>query len=52
MLNFAKVEQLAAPVLAFYDVSFSYNGKPDSLLYKNLSIGVQVIVPICLCKRV
>ena len=40
--NFLNVEKLPPPVLAFDNVSFSYSGKVEECLYKNLNLGVDM----------
>ncbi|EYE94739.1 ATP-binding cassette family ATPase ARB1 [Aspergillus ruber CBS 135680] len=40
--RFADVEKLPPPVLSFDDVSFSYSGKWDETLYRNLDFGVDM----------
>lgn len=40
--NFAEVEKLPPPVLSFDDVSFSYSGKWEDTLYRNLDFGVDM----------
>lgn len=37
---FNAITRLAPPVLPFDDVSFSYSGKPEDYLYKNLNLAV------------
>ena len=38
--KFPDVERLPPPVVAIYDVSFSYSGKPEDALYTDLNLGV------------
>ncbi|KAL3231424.1 ABC transporter ATP-binding protein ARB1 [Nakaseomyces bracarensis] len=40
--RFPEVERLPPPVLAFDDISFSYNGKPEDNLYEHLNFGVDM----------
>ncbi|EJF62131.1 P-loop containing nucleoside triphosphate hydrolase protein [Dichomitus squalens LYAD-421 SS1] len=40
--NFEDVSKLPPPILAFNDVAFSYSGKPEDYLYKNLSFGIDM----------
>ncbi|BCR85757.1 ATP-binding cassette family ATPase ARB1 [Aspergillus chevalieri] len=40
--RFADVEKLPPPVLSFDDVSFSYSGKWEDTLYRNLDFGVDM----------
>ncbi|RPA79289.1 hypothetical protein BJ508DRAFT_211226 [Ascobolus immersus RN42] len=40
--RFAEVEKLPPPVLAFDDVSFAYDGKPENYLYEHLDLGVDM----------
>jgi len=40
--RFAEVEKLPPPVLAFDNVSFAYNGKPEDYLYQGLDLGVDM----------
>jgi|EP00927_Polykrikos_kofoidii_P078449 ATP-binding cassette subfamily F protein 2 len=39
---FPESEKISPPVLAFHDVSFSYSGKKEDYLYKNLEFGVDL----------
>jgi len=39
---FPQSETISPPVLAFHDVSFSYSGKKEDYLYKNLEFGVDL----------
>ena len=41
--NFEDVAKLPPPILAFNDVAFSYSGKPEDYLYKNLSFGIEYV---------
>lgn len=40
--TFPESEKISPPVLAFHDVSFSYSGKKEDYLYKNLEFGVDL----------
>lgn len=40
--RFADVEKLPPPVLSFDDVTFSYSGKKEDELYRNLDLGVDM----------
>ncbi|KAI0684318.1 P-loop containing nucleoside triphosphate hydrolase protein [Earliella scabrosa] len=40
--NFEDVPKLPPPILAFNEVAFSYSGKPEDYLYKNLSFGIDM----------
>ena len=42
--NFEDVAKLPPPILAFNDVAFSYSGKPEDYLCKNLSFGTECVV--------
>ena len=48
--NFEDVPKLPPPILAFNDVAFSYSGKKEDYLYKNLSFGIEC-VPCALSVR-
>lgn len=37
---FPECDKLAPPVLPFENVSFSYSGKADDLIYKNVNLGI------------
>lgn len=41
--NFEDVSKLPPPILAFNEVAFSYSGKPEDYLYKNLSFGIECV---------
>ena len=43
--NFEDVHKLPPPILAFNDVAFSYSGKSEDYLYKNLSFGIEYVIP-------
>ena len=43
--NFEDVAKLPPPILAFNDVAFSYSGKAEDYLYKNLSFGIEYVSP-------
>ncbi|CCH62988.1 hypothetical protein TBLA_0I03330 [Henningerozyma blattae CBS 6284] len=40
--RFPQVDRLPPPVLAFDDISFSYDGKPENNLYEHLNFGVDM----------
>ncbi|PIL37719.1 ATP-binding cassette transporter [Ganoderma sinense ZZ0214-1] len=40
--NFEDVPKLPPPILAFNDVAFSYSGRVEDYLYKNLSFGIDM----------
>ncbi|KAJ3478266.1 hypothetical protein NLI96_g9876 [Meripilus lineatus] len=40
--NFEDVHKLPPPILAFDEVAFSYSGKSEDYLYKNLSFGIDM----------
>ncbi|KAE9385666.1 P-loop containing nucleoside triphosphate hydrolase protein [Gymnopus androsaceus JB14] len=40
--NFEDVRKLPPPIIAFDDVAFSYTGKKQDYLYKNLSFGIDM----------
>ncbi|KAG9029045.1 hypothetical protein FRB95_005779 [Tulasnella sp. JGI-2019a] len=40
--NFEDVTKLPPPIIAFNDVAFSYSGKKEDYLYKNLSFGIDM----------
>lgn len=40
--RFSQCEDLSPPVLAFQNVAFSYSGKPEDYLYRNISLGVDL----------
>ena len=40
--NFEDVKKLPPPIIAFSDVAFSYSGKPEDYLYKDLNFGVDM----------
>jgi ATP-binding cassette subfamily F protein 2 len=41
MFNFEEVKKLPPPIIAFSDVAFSYDGKKENALYKDLSFGIE-----------
>lgn len=41
LFNFEDVKKLPPPIIAFSDVSFSYDGKKENALYKDLSFGIE-----------
>lgn len=40
--NFEDIRKLPPPIIAFNNVAFSYSGKPQDYLYKNLSFGIDM----------
>jgi len=40
--NFEDVRKLPPPIIAFSDVAFSYSGKKEDYLYKDLSFGIDM----------
>lgn len=40
--NFEDIRKLPPPIIAFDNVAFSYSGKPEDYLYKNLSFGIDM----------
>lgn len=40
--NFEDVRKLPPPIIAFNDVGFSYSGKKEDFLYKDLSFGIDM----------
>ncbi|KAK7681927.1 hypothetical protein QCA50_014889 [Cerrena zonata] len=40
--NFEDISKLPPPILAFDEVAFSYSGKPEDFLYKDLSFGIDM----------
>ncbi|CAH7669105.1 hypothetical protein PPACK8108_LOCUS3675, partial [Phakopsora pachyrhizi] len=40
--NFEDVRKLPPPIIAFNDVAFSYSGKKEDYLYKDLSFGIDM----------
>nr|XP_019008622.1 ATP-binding cassette, subfamily F, member 2 [Kwoniella pini CBS 10737]OCF47403.1 ATP-binding cassette, subfamily F, member 2 [Kwoniella pini CBS 10737] len=40
--NFEDVRKLPPPIIAFSDVAFSYSGKKEDFLYKDLSFGIDM----------
>lgn len=40
--NFPDCGELPLPILHIDDVSFSYNGKPDDFLYRDLDLSVDL----------
>lgn len=39
--NFEDVRKMPPPIIAFNDVAFSYSGKKEDYLYKDLSFGIE-----------
>ncbi|WVO14126.1 hypothetical protein L204_101755 [Cryptococcus depauperatus] len=40
--NFEDIKKLPPPIIAFSDVAFSYSGKKEDYLYKDLSFGIDM----------
>lgn len=40
--HFEDIRKLPPPIIAFNEVAFSYSGKPEDYLYKNLSFGIDM----------
>ncbi|OJA15262.1 hypothetical protein AZE42_10787 [Rhizopogon vesiculosus] len=40
--HFEDIRKLPPPIIAFNEVAFSYSGKPEEYLYKNLSFGIDM----------
>ncbi len=40
--NFEDVKKLPPPIIAFSEVAFSYSGKKEDYLYKDLSFGIDM----------
>ncbi|EJD38199.1 ATP-binding cassette transporter [Auricularia subglabra TFB-10046 SS5] len=40
--NFEDIRKLPPPIIAFNDVAFSYSGRKEDYLYKNLSFGIDM----------
>lgn len=40
--RFPETSKLPPPVISFSDVSFSYSGKPENFLYRNLEFGIHM----------
>ena len=40
--NFEDVKKLPPPIIAFSDVAFSYSGKKEDFLYRDLNFGVDM----------
>lgn len=47
--NFEDINKLPPPIIAFNEVAFSYSGKPEDYLYKNLSFGIECVTLASLC---
>lgn len=48
--HFEDIRKLPPPIIAFDEVAFSYSGKKEDYLYKNLSFGIEyVIAPLAIC---
>ena len=41
--NFEDIRKLPPPIIAFDSVAFSYSGKPQDYLYRNLSFGIEYV---------
>lgn len=41
--NFEDINKLPPPIIAFDSVAFSYSGKKEDYLYKNLSFGIEYV---------
>ena len=41
--NFEDVNRLPPPIIAFDNVAFSYSGKKEDYLYRNLSFGIECV---------
>ena len=41
--NFEDIRKLPPPIIAFNEVAFSYSGKKEDYLYKNLSFGIECV---------
>ena len=41
--HFEDIRKLPPPIIAFNEVAFSYSGKPEEYLYKNLSFGIECV---------
>ena len=41
--NFEDVRKLPPPIIAFNEVAFSYSGKREDYLYKDLSFGIECV---------
>lgn len=39
--DFEDIRKLPPPIIAFNDVAFSYSGKKEDYLYRNLSFGIE-----------
>ena len=42
--HFEDIRKLPPPIIAFTDVAFSYSGKPEDYLYKNLDFGIEYVL--------
>ena len=47
--NFEDIRKLPPPIIAFDNVAFSYSGKKEDYLYKNLSFGIEFVVFLPSC---
>ena len=41
--HFEDIRKLPPPIIAFDEVAFSYSGKKEDYLYKNLSFGIECV---------
>jgi hypothetical protein len=41
--NFEGVRKMPPPIIAFNDVAFSYSGKMEDALYKDLDFGIECV---------
>lgn len=49
-LTFPNPDVLAPPVLAFQNVGFAYNGKPEDMLYSGLELSIDLESrTVCVC---
>ncbi|CEH12375.1 atp-binding cassette transporter [Ceraceosorus bombacis] len=46
--NFEDVRKLPPPIIAFNEVAFSYSGKKEDYLYKDLSFGIDMDSRVCI----
>jgi ATP-binding cassette, subfamily F, member 2 len=42
--HFEDIRKLPPPIIAFNDVAFSYSGKKEDYLYRNLSFGIESVL--------
>jgi ATP-binding cassette, subfamily F, member 2 len=43
--NFDDVRKMPPPIIAFNEVAFSYSGRMEDALYKNLDFGIECVGP-------